>query len=171
MCRFTDWQTSTDEWLPVEPTPTVRDAESTPAAGGPPVTDLDAGGPTEAYHGRRRARPHLVRRWLVVALVVLGLAGAVGLPYLLRSAPAPAGTAATRTDEPEAAARRDGDGGGRDAAGHLVAAGIGTPSASARPSAVPVGTTPAAHHAGTAAPFEVSLEAELVPASLRPNTQ
>ena len=85
----------------VVPAVVETDAGSSPDAPGLPGTGQDAGARTEAYHGRRRAQKPRAVVWLVVGLVVLGLVGAVGLPYLLRSAAQPAaGSGPVATSRP-----------------------------------------------------------------------
>jgi len=65
-----------------------------------PDVDLE----DEAYHGRRRAGGRAARLWMVIALAVLGLGGAIAIPLAL--ALAPGDTTAPVTGPPDALAGR-----------------------------------------------------------------
>ena len=166
----------------VEPPPAPPPAEPPPAE--PPLAEPRAPGSdvgpvarVETYHGRRRARAPRMRSWLIIALVLLGLAGAVALPYVLRSSSQPLGplvAGPTSLRVPMAVvASEDGE--------MLPATssppGTATPGATRRPAAVPPATTtptltpPPAATTEAPTPFSLTLEAEQVPVSLRPNTQ
>ena len=162
----------------VEPPPTEPPSTEPPSAElRAPGSDVGLVARVETYHGRRRARTPRMRSWLIIALVLLGLAGAVALPYVLRSSSQPLGplvAGPTSLQVPMAVvASEDGE--------MLPATssppGTATPGATTRPAAVPPATTtptltPTPSTTTEApAPFSLTLEAEQVPVSLRPNTQ